>query len=490
VTVSAVADSEDSRLRWSYLSTISTAAMQLIASATITRFLRPSDYGLAAMAMFCSSMTGYFTQLGMGRAVIQKPSLTNGNIRAAFSLSMLTGIGGFGVLFALSPLLARYFREAQLTPIIAAFGLNLIFQAAGTVANSLLRREFRIRDLAICDFLGYLFSTFGIGLPMAIAGYGVWALVGSNVSQPLISTVLYFVARPHSVMPSVRRDDYRHIAGFGGKAGLTTSVEAFGGSLDMIILGRLVSPSALGLYNRSLTLSTMPGYNISQGLTRVFHPSIARAAEESLARCVTMLVESERQLMSFILPFCAGAAVAAPTIIPVIFGRQWTPAIPVFRALCLVAALDASFHLPAIQLEVLSLFRHKLILQVMFALCFGAGILLTAPRGGVLAVAFFYAFLQAIRTVGLHTLSARSLDTSIFLLLRSWTPGLLCAAAISAALLLAQDRIPGFSLLNGALRLSILMLLAAGLMVLIYRIFWRDSVYRSWRSLLRRRAQP
>jgi hypothetical protein len=153
-----------------------------------------------------------------------------------------------------------------------------------------------------------------------------------------------------------------------------------------------------------------------------------------------------------------------------------------------VAALDASFHLPAIQLEVLSLFRHKLILQVMFALCFGIGILLTASRGGVLAVALLYAILQAVRTLGLHILSARSLATGAFTLFRSWTPGLLCAAAVSAALLLAQDRIPGFPALNGALRLSILMLLATALMVLIYRTFWRDSVYKLWRSLLVRKV--
>jgi O-antigen/teichoic acid export membrane protein len=167
-----MSEMKSSHLRWSYLSTASTAVMQLAAAVTITRFLQPSDYGLAALAMLCYSMVGYFTQLGVGRVIVQKPELTEGNIRAAFTLGLATGTGGFVILAALSPLLGMYFHEKRLSLVILVFGLNLIFQSLGMVACALLRRDFRIRDLAICDFLGYLLSTFGVGLPMAMHGYG------------------------------------------------------------------------------------------------------------------------------------------------------------------------------------------------------------------------------------------------------------------------------------------------------------------------------
>ncbi len=460
--------------------------MQLIASATITRFLQPSDYGLAAVAMLCYSMTGYFTQMGMNRAIIQKPGLTNGNIRAAFCLALLTGVGGFALLAALSPVLGRYFREPKLPPVLIAFGLNLVFQSLSMVAGGLLRREFRIRDLAICDFLGYLLSTFGIGLPMAIKGYGVWALVGSNVSQPLIVLIAYFIARPHSILPTFRREDYRHITGFSGKASITTSIEALGGSLDMIIMGRFLSPAALGLYNRSLTLSTQPGYNISMGLTRVFHPTIARAAERSLGECRDILMASERQLMSLIFPFCAAIGLAAPTVIPVIFGKQWSSAVPVYQVLCLVAALDASFHLPGIQLEVLSQFRYKFLLQSGFALLFGLGILAVAPKGGIFAVAIVYAGLQAIRTAGLHFLSARSLNVGLMTLFRPWIPGLLCSACIALVIYQVQYRTPFFLTLNPVVRLVALILLSLLTLFVVYRMLYKEAVYDAWMGLFRK----
>ncbi len=461
--------------------------MQLLASVSITRFLQPSDYGLAAMAMLCSGLTGYFTQLGMGRAVIQKPYLTDGNIRASFSLSLATGLGGFAILSMLAPSLAIYFREPRLKLVLIAFALNMIFQSASMIPGGLLRREFRMRDLAICDFVGYVLSTFGLGLPLAMKGYGVWALVASNVSQPLIVAIAYFVARPHPVVPTMKRVDYRHITIFGGKASVTTSVEALGTSLDTLIMGRLVTPTSLGIYNRSLTLSTQPSYNLSMGLTRVFHPTIARAAERSMAECRDILKNSERQIMAIIMPFCAGAAIASPTIVPVIFGKQWISAVPVYQVLCLVAALDATFHLPAIQLEVMNRFRHKFIIQTIFAIVFGAGIVIVAPCG-IVAVAILYATLQLLRSLGLHWLSARSLDCSIWSLLKVWFPGIICSAFVGATLYFAQDRLALVPHIQPAFRLIALMLLASVVAVAVYRIIYRDSVYEPWMLVLRRKG--
>jgi O-antigen/teichoic acid export membrane protein len=452
----------DSRhLRWSYLSTLTTAVMQLLAAATITRFLQPADYGLAALAILCANLTGYFTQLGVGRALIQKLEVTTGNIRAAFTLAMATGIGGCMLVGALSPLLSRYFREPRLTAVIVAFGLNLVFQSAGLVPGGMLRREFRIRDLAICDFIAYLLSTFCIGLPMAMHGFAVWALVGSNVSQPLIAAI------------------------FSGKATMTSAIEALGGSLDLSIMGRLIGAAPIGLYGRSLTLSTQPCYQASMGLTRVFTPSLARAAERSVREGIDLLVTSERQLMSLIFPMCAAAAVAAPTIIPVVFGKQWIAAVPVYQVLCLVAALDSSFDLPATQLEIANQFRYKMLLQVAFAVFFGICIFLLAPRYGVLAVASAYAVLQSIRSLIFHYLSAKSLNVSPWLLLSSWVPGLVCATLVAAVVSLLQRYGSMATPFDAVLKLGLIMLFSLTTIVAVYRSLYRTAVFEPWRGIFR-----
>jgi O-antigen/teichoic acid export membrane protein len=478
-------DGKLSHLRWSYLSTLSTSVMQMAATVTITRFLQPSDYGLAAVAMMCSGVAGYFTQLGVARGIIQKHGLTTGNIRASFTLAMITGLAGFAILAALSPILAGFFRDPRLSLIIVAFGLSLVFQSMSMVPGGLLRRELRIRDLALCDFLGYLLSTFGIGLPMAAHGFGVWALVGSNVSQPLIVAIAYFIARPHTLVPTLEQENYAQIASFSLKASATTTIEALSGSLDTVMMGRVIGPSALGLYNRSYTLCFQPCYNISMGLVRVFYPVLARTAERDKKETELYLKNSQRQLMSLVIPFCAGGAAAAPTVIPFILGKQWASAIPLFQVLCLVSALDASFHLPAIHLEVISQFRYKFIMQVCFGICFGAGILLFAPKGGVLAVGLVYAALQAMRTICLHKLSAYYLEISAITLGRSIMPGLVCSLVTASSVAATQYVLcSGAALRYPILQFSALMLVGLASTTVVYRLFYKESVYKQWKSLL------
>jgi len=191
--------------------------------------------------------------------------------------------------------------------------------------------------------------------------------------------------------------------------------------------------------------------------------------------------------MSLIFPVCAGAAVAAPTIVPVVLGRQWASAVPTFQMLCLVAVLDASFHLPSIQLEVFARFRYKFILQVCFGLFFGVGAYLVAPKGGVVAVATVYAFLQAFRTFGLHLLSARSLGVSTFSLLKSWIPGVVCSAFIAVLVALAQHGLAAFtSPALSTVKLGVLISLSAATLVVVYRFFYRESVYSQWKALFQR----
>ena len=125
-----MASSHRSQFLWSYTSTISNTVLQFVAAVTITRFVAPAEYGLVALAMLCCRFPSYLSQLGMSRAVVQKPDLSEGNVRAAFTLSIGLGIAGCLVIAALSPLLARFFHEPRLTPILIVLSLNFLFQGA------------------------------------------------------------------------------------------------------------------------------------------------------------------------------------------------------------------------------------------------------------------------------------------------------------------------------------------------------------------------
>jgi O-antigen/teichoic acid export membrane protein len=475
--------SHRSQLLWSYTSALSNTFLQAVAAVTITRFVAPAEYGLVALAMMCCRFPNYLSQLGMSRAVVQKPDLSEGNVRAAFTLSMGLGLAGCLAIAALSPLPAQFFHEPRLMPVLVVLSLNFIFQGAILVSGGLLRRALKMRQLAIADTLSYLISTFAIGLPIAIKGYGAWAIVASTVTQTLITAMLYYAASPHALRPTLCRSNYEHIVGFGGKATATSIIEGLGGSMDTLMLGKFSTAFNVGLYNRSSLLIQLPVQNISNGLTRVLFSRFSRASAQGSADAFDLLARFQRIFLAIVFPLCAGAAGAASCIVLTLYGSKWISTIPVFAILCAAVAADASHHLPGIQMEALGRFRHKMIVQLLYLICIGGGVYLSVSHGLVM-VGVTITGLTLIRSLGLHFYTAQYLNRGFTVLLSSWVPGLTAALLVGGAIVFVAGVLLKHPGVSTVLQLIVCILTGLGVSSAFYGIFYRKSVFDPLMALM------
>jgi len=448
----------------------------LVAAATITRFVAPSEYGLVALAMLCCRFPNYLSQLGMSRAVIQKPDLSEGNIQAAFTVSMALGVAGCLVITALSPLFASFFHEPRLMPVLMLLSLNFVFQGAVLVSGGLLRRALKMRELALADIASYLISTFAIGLPIAVKGYGAWAIVTSTVSQTLIAALLYYAASRHAIRFTFNRAHYLKIVGFGGKATATTLVEGLGNSMDTLMLGRFSTAFNVGLYNRSFLLIQLPVMNISSGLTQVMFSRFSVASAQGSADAFDLLARCQRVFLAIVFPLCAGAAAAASCIVLTLYGPRWTAAIPVYAILCATAAADASFHLPAVQMEAMGRFRHKMAVQFLYMVCIGAGVFVSIPHG-ILAVCITLTALQVFRSLGLNYYAASYMNRNFLALMSSWIPGLTAAVPVAASVALVESFLGANRGIPVALQLIACMLTGLAVSAAVYAALFRRSVF-------------
>jgi hypothetical protein len=151
--------------------------------------------------------------------------------------------------------------------------------------------------------------------------------------------------------------------------------------------------------------------------------------------------------------------------------------------LCLVAVLDASFHLPSIQLEVFNTFRGKLYLQIFFGLAFGAGTAILAPRFGVFGVATFFAFMQLLRTLRFQYLSARSTKTPVWSYFKYWTPGVVAALFAGVVLYFLQLELNHTNFMP-VVKLITLIAAAFTSVTLFYKLFFAETIYKPWISLI------
>ena len=81
-----------SGLSWFYLSMMTLMVANLAYTATVSRLLAPAAFGLMAVAMLVVLFIQFFARMGLGSALVQKPELSDEEIRAASTAGIVVGL--------------------------------------------------------------------------------------------------------------------------------------------------------------------------------------------------------------------------------------------------------------------------------------------------------------------------------------------------------------------------------------------------------------
>ncbi|MFN3717205.1 MAG: oligosaccharide flippase family protein, partial [Thiobacillus sp.] len=226
----------------------------IAAQIVLARLLGPAQYGLFAMSVVVMSFSAFFADIGMAYGLIQRKQVDKTHIRFVFSLQILLGLALAGVLVMLSGVLAVFFREPRLEAIIQALAPLALLQAAGAVSLNLLKRELNFKALQIAQTVAYFFGYVCLGIPLALAGAGVWALVAAWAAQSLISLVLMYRAVRHPLKPLFRHPDAYSMGHFGGTVLLTNLTNWLIGNIDRTVVARTLDSTSVGLYANAYNL--------------------------------------------------------------------------------------------------------------------------------------------------------------------------------------------------------------------------------------------
>lgn len=419
-------------LQWSYGETIVSTVLKLAMAAVLARLLTPAAFGLVAISDLSLRFVSYFARAGVVQAVIQAPQLTAPAIRAAWVASLALGVTFWAAVWAAAPLAAELFGAPEATPVIRWMGMSMLLFGLGATAQALLRRELRFRALALRSVVSYVIGYAGVGLVMALAGAGVWALVAASLTQTFLNAALAFVARPHDVRPTADRTAYRSILGFGSRVSVISFFEFLGSELDTLAVSRFAGTGAVGLYNRAYLIALLPAYNLSTSLSKVLFPAMS-SVQHDLPRFRSAYLSAVQVASGVIVPIAAGMAVAAPEIIHVLLGDQWLDAIPILPFIAGLAAVSMVNHFAGVATEARGLLRPKLGLVTARVVAL-AGLLALAAGGPLWGYGAALLGSELLLHGGYLWLMRRVADTTAREVGRQYAPSLVAAAIVAAAI--------------------------------------------------------
>jgi polysaccharide transporter, PST family len=307
----------------------------MVSAIVVSRLLSPVDYGIQAMTLPVANFLILFQGLGLSQAAIQSSKLTQEQSSGLFWINGLAGIIVGLILVAISPLVGLFYGDMRVAYLTAAFAVPTVLSGFVAQHSALLNRHLRFRALAYIDIVNAVSSfIFTLGLALWLRNY--WALVIGTSLGTMLAGVL-------TIWASGWRPNWR--ISFAG----TGNLMRFGGSMtgfnvlnflsrnaDDVLIGKVWGAAVLGLYNRSYKLMMFPILNINQPLSRVMLPILSRL-DDNPAEFRRVYLMVLRAIALVAIPGIAVAGALSDQLVPLLLGKKWVAAGPIFAWLSLAA---------------------------------------------------------------------------------------------------------------------------------------------------------
>lgn len=393
--------------KWALLSALSSNSMPPLLALFLAHLLTPEDYGIVGLSIVLVSLMRLVQQAGLGQALIQRESDNRNDADAAFWMNLAFALALYALLWISAPYIASYYAEPRTAPVLRVLGLQLLFSAAGSVKSSLMVRCFRFRPLFYVQTASSM-APFAVSIPLAVCGYGYWALIAGLVAGSLINTVLLWVF--NSWRPRLRFDfaAARQLMQFGGLVLLESLLAWISLNIDKIIIAKTLGMNALGLYSFAFSIAVMAISIPLSGITSVALPMLSRMQHDMPAFKKTYL-EGTRLVAAYALPAGVGLALLSEPLVRLVCGDKWTGMEAILSVLALYSGLGHLWALNADTFKAMGrpdimpkLYAVQLIVMVpaLFASAHYGLLWFTIIRSLVVCVGALPHTFLAVRTVG------------------------------------------------------------------------------------------
>lgn len=317
---------------------------QLAFGIAIARLLGPELLGIYAAALVVIRFSDIFANIGIGPALVQRKNIEPRHLRTGLTISVGLSLAIAGATWLGASAISSFYRMPELEDTLRPLTLVFPLRGLAVVPRAMLQRNLRFRRLATIEASSYVLGFGIVGVSLALAGFGLDALVAATVTHAALELALLSWASPFPVVPMASRPSARELIGFGGGITLAGIFSFLAIQGDKLIVGRLLGAGALGLYSRAYSLVSTSTRLYQKIATTTFFPLLSRVQTDR-----ERLGRGFRRGLALnalsVLPLSAVLFAVAPDLIQALLGKEWLGTIAPFRILVLFLFLRSTAKL-------------------------------------------------------------------------------------------------------------------------------------------------
>ncbi len=333
-----------SGVKWTTLSSVINTGIQLVQLAILTRLLKATDFGLMALVMVVIGFSQTFIDMGISNAIIYKQKITENQLSSLYWLNIFAGIIVFVIVFFLSPFASKFYHEPELKNLIILVGITFIIQPFGQQFMILLQKNLKFDKIAKSQIIA-MFISFIVTISFAFIGYGVYSLAFGNITNIIISTIVFIILglKIHTPKLHFKKSDLKGFINFGLFQMGEKTINYFNSQFDTILIGKLLGTETLGIYNIAKRLVMKPSQVVNPIITRVAFPIMSKV-NDNINKLKNIYLKIIRYLSSVNFPIYILMAIFAKPIVYIMFGSKWSDTITLIQIMSLTFILRSTVN--------------------------------------------------------------------------------------------------------------------------------------------------
>lgn len=377
---------------WSFATKLFMKLFSFFVTLVLARLLTPSDYGTISLLTIFISIASTFAESGFGRALIQKKEIKSVDYNTVFYTSLVVSGLVYAILFCSASSIARFYDNESLIPLMRVLSVSIIFHAINGVQSAELQRSLRFNELFKITMLSSLGSAI-VGIALAFAGRGPWAIVWSQVASGVATTIGYWMFIAWRPAMEFSFASLKATWGYGWKLTLSGLLDTASRNLSSLFIGKLYTKEDLAFVDKGKSVPYLAMDIVSATFGSVMFPSLAKL-QDDLLRFRNAMRKMIRWSTFVVFPVMFGVACCAEQLVLLMFGNQWLPIIPYVQIACIEFA---SWPLSCINLSAVNAIgRSDLYLKLeILKKVIGLTLLFATIRLGV----FWFVFISAVVSV-------------------------------------------------------------------------------------------
>ena len=314
-----------SNMIWRFAERFGAQTVSFMVSVLIARILDPDAYGIVAIVGVFNTILFVFVDSGLGNALIQKKDSDDRDFSTVFYANLALCIVLYIALFFSAPLIARFYNNQNLIALVRVSGITLLLSGIKNVQQAYVTKHLIFKKFFFATLAGTLGSAF-VGLWMALAGYGVWALVASSLFNSTVDMIVLWITVKWRPIRFFSFERLKSLFSYGSKILLANVTQAIYSNIYDLIIGKVYSSADLAFYNKGKQIPLLVVNNTDDAINSVLLPVMSNS-QDSIQEIKKMSKRALKTNFYFMTPALIGLAAIAEPLVMVLLTEKWMSAV-------------------------------------------------------------------------------------------------------------------------------------------------------------------